>query len=230
MTPKDTKRFQAMLTALAEYFPNSRPNLEVIVEGYYEDLAMLPLEQVGDAFWQARRECQFFPTIKELREFAGLTRATYGHPGPEEAWAIYPKSEAETAIVTDEIMVAGAVAANMLDHDDLIAARMVFLEVYRKQLDNARVEQRPARWWATMGTDPQRRVAPLVKGVEQGKIAASRALSLAGGQFDAVATELALLPGSAPLGIAAPLSTEEARAFLQGINEALEAQGVAPLT
>lgn len=189
------------------------------------ELSVYPLASVMAALRRCQRDLQ-----GRLPLAAILERLNDGHPGPEEAWALYPKSETETALVTDEIMAAGAVATDLIDHGDLVAARMAFVEVYRQQLAQARLEHRPARWWVTMGMDPQGRVASLTQGVEQGKISASQALSLAGGQYDAVATALALLPGSKPLVIAAPLSADEARMFLEGINDALQAQGASPLS
>ena len=67
MKPSEMRVFQGLLAALAAYFPNSRPNIDAIADGYFEDLSTLSLEQVVSVFKQARRECQFFPTIAEFR-------------------------------------------------------------------------------------------------------------------------------------------------------------------
>lgn len=188
-------------------------------ESMLVELAAYPLPSVRTALRRCQREMQ-----GRLPLAAILDRLDDGHPGHEEAWALYPKSEAETALVTDEIMAAGAVATDLIDQDDLVAARMAFTEVYRQQLAQARVEHRQARWWVTMGMDSKGRVAALMQGVYQGKITGPQALLLAGGQYDALTIELALLPGSQPPQIAPPLSQKEAGAVLQGIYEALKEQ------
>ena len=193
-------------------------------ESMVAELVPYSLPSVAAALRRCQRDLQ-----GRLPLAAILERLDDGHPGPEEAWAMYPKSEDDTALVTDEIMAAGTVATALIDEGDLVAARMAFLEVYRQRLAQARLEHRQARWWVTLGMDPRGRVAVLTQGVEQGKIAASHALHCAGGQHDAVVAALTLLPGAKQLGIAPPFSAEDVQVLLESLNNALEAQGAAPL-
>ena len=67
---------------------------------YLENLGELPRERLQVAFVRAARELKFFPKIAELRELAG---ATDGRLGPEEAWALCPRSEDATVVWTPEI-------------------------------------------------------------------------------------------------------------------------------
>lgn len=74
MDKHDIPQFSLWLTALVEYFPASKVNLEVIAEGYFEDLRCYSLATVEATFVQARRRCKFFPTVAELLEIVEALR------------------------------------------------------------------------------------------------------------------------------------------------------------
>jgi hypothetical protein len=74
-----------------------------------------------------------------------------GHPTVEEAWNAAPKTERESAYVTDEIMAAISAADDSIARGDMVAARMCFREVYERNINEARIMNKPARFWLTEG-------------------------------------------------------------------------------
>ena len=72
MTESDFDAFSAALVVLAHFYPNSKPNLGVVTEGYFRGLYVLSLEEIDQVFTRAMRGCKFFPTLAELRELGGV--------------------------------------------------------------------------------------------------------------------------------------------------------------
>lgn len=75
-----------------------------------------------------------------------------GHPSPEEAWNAAPKSESEAAYVTTQIMTALAAADDSIQRGDMIGARMCFIEVYNREVSNAKIRGERAKFWITEGS------------------------------------------------------------------------------
>ena len=78
---------------------------------------------------------------------------TDGHPGPEEAWAMLPKAEAESAVVTAEMMAGFGACRALLEAGDKIAARMAFKGAYEAALARAKTAGTGPRWVLTQGHD-----------------------------------------------------------------------------
>lgn len=142
------------------------------------------------------------------RELAGrltlaaiLDRIEDGHIGADEAWALCPRSEAETVVWTDEIASAFEAAKSLLDEGDIIAARMAFRDHYGKAVAAARTARREASWQVSLGHDKGGRIVPLKRAVALGRLTAEDALKQASPE----------LPGYQALAaLAAP---QEARAL-----------------
>jgi hypothetical protein len=146
---------------------------------YTHDLMEIEQARLRVAFTRARRELKFFPKIAELRELAGAGPEADGRPGPEEAWAVCPKSEDETVVWTTEMAAAlGMGARDLLRDGDAIGARMAFKEAYTRLVGEARARGDKLRWTASMGWDKAARVAPLAEGVERGRITREYAFNL----------------------------------------------------
>jgi len=143
---------------------------------FARDLMDLPQERLAVAFCRARRELKFFPKIAELRELAG---ATDGRLGPEEAWALCPRSEDQTVVWTPEIARAfNGGARELLGVGDEIAARMAFKEVYEREVAEARAMGRPVEWEASLGWKRADRVAPVALAVANGRISREYAFNV----------------------------------------------------
>lgn len=99
-----------------------------------------------------------------------------GWLGVEEAWALMPKHESESAMLTDEIAQAIAVATPLIEQGDRVAARMAFKDAYTRLVERAKLEGRQPRYFPSYGTDKHGAVAMLAKAVQVGQIPLERAL------------------------------------------------------
>lgn len=123
---------------------------------YPQDLVLAALER-------CTRELKTFPTIADV-----LSRIDDGHPGVEEAWALVPKNEQDSAVWTGEIARAFWACVSLIDSDP-VGARMAFKEKYSKELLEAKAAKRPPKWDATLGTDKEKRVRVIQAAVQERK-------------------------------------------------------------
>lgn len=139
-----------------------------------EDLAGYPLERAVHAIRRARRE------VTRLTLAAIIERVEHGdgHPGPDEAWAMCPLTEAETTVWTGEMARAFAIAHPLIQAGDRIGARMAFKDAYQREVDEARLERRPVQWHASLGTDVAAREKAIATAVARGRLTVERAQQL----------------------------------------------------
>ncbi|MHB8258026.1 MAG: hypothetical protein ACYDHY_15210 [Acidiferrobacterales bacterium] len=137
------------------------------------DLEAFPEAQVLQALAQCRMELRGRLTIADI-----VSRIDDGRPGPEEAWARMPRSEAESIVWTDEEALAWGVAEPLLATGDKVAARMAFREKYCSLVQLARSEKRPPHWTPSLGTDPAGRETAVRDAAEKGRITAGHATTL----------------------------------------------------
>jgi len=134
------------------------------------DALIAALDHFGDeavclALDRCVRECKGWLAPADI-----ISRIDDGRPGPDEAWALCPKTEAESAIWTDEMADAWGVVSGLVDAGDLVAARRSFLDAYEKRVKQARDRRRPVRWTPTLGNDPAGRERALRAAVDAGKL------------------------------------------------------------
>lgn len=91
--------------------------------------------------------------------------------GADEAWALMPKSEADSALMTEEIAQAMASATELLQMGDKVAARMAFRDAYTRLVEKAKLEGRQPVYFPSFGTDVQGRLSMLASAVTAGHIA-----------------------------------------------------------
>lgn len=132
---------------------------------------------------------KFMPKPADLICRLGGKPADDGRPGPDEAWAMIPHDEDGSVVWTAEAAKAFAVAQPLIAAGERIAARMAFLEVYRREVDEARQAKRPVQWTPSLGHDPTQRDAALVTAVERGRLTVEQAQAL---------SPLIALPGHLP--------------------------------
>lgn len=136
-----------------------------------DDLSSFPVAAVLDAIQRTRRECP------RLTIAAVIERVDDGRPGPEEAWGMVPRDEESTAVWTEEMRLAHGAASTAIAEGDMVAARVAFLESYRREIAKAKANGTPVRWHISLGFDPAGREAALVVAVERGRLSADRALA-----------------------------------------------------
>ena len=123
------------------------------------------------AVLEALERCQLELRAGAFTLGAVIDRLDDGHPGPEVAWAmVYGLEEDDSVVWTQEIAESYGLVRGMLR--DQVAARVAFLEAYRRRLAKARRERRPPVWWASLGFDAGKRAAVLEEAVRLGRLAA----------------------------------------------------------
>lgn len=137
------------------------------------DLGRYPEHQVMGALNRCRREVRGRLTLQDV-----IGRLDDGRPGPEEAWAMIPKDEYGSVVWTDEMAAAFGVALPLLSDGDAVAARMAFLEHYRKAVMLARDAGQPVKWTPSLGQDAGSREGALIEAVRKGRITAQHAAGL----------------------------------------------------
>lgn len=130
-----------------------------------QDLAGYPLPAVLAALKRCRHELRGPLTVAEV-----VSRLDDGRPGPEEAWALMPKDEHSTAVLTQEMSEAYFSGAHELDP---VAGRMAFMEVYRRLVTSARANRIAPHWFVSRGSD--RNDAPIIRAAQLGRLSISHA-------------------------------------------------------
>jgi hypothetical protein len=130
-----------------------------------KDLADYPEDGIAQALTRCRRE------LRKMSLADILDRLPNGHLGPEEAWAIMAPAlsdERVTVVRTEQMGEAFGVALGLAD--DPIAARMAFLETYKRAVSKARAEGEFPKWLPSLGWDVAGREGPLREAVRLGRL------------------------------------------------------------
>lgn len=153
------------LTAMAQIYDRRIDKAAALI--FLDDLEGYSDQEILAALARCRKEMRTFPTVADV-----IARIDDGHPGVEEAWALVPKSEMESACWTPEIREAYFRGAHALMSDP-IAARMAFKETYTKILAESKARKKRATWELSLGQDVQGRKAIAVKAIDRGLLPAS---------------------------------------------------------
>lgn len=96
----------------------------------------------------------------------------------DEAWARMPKSEADSAMLTDEIAEAMAAATALLGMGDKVAARMAFKGAYDRLVEQAKINGRRPVYFPSFGSESSQRPTMLAEAVRKGQITLDRAIEV----------------------------------------------------
>lgn len=128
------------------------------LEGYDEG-------QIVGALKRCRMELQGKLTTQAI-----LSRLDDGRPSPDEAYAMYPKDEYQTAILTTEMSEAMEYAGNC---EDDFSKRRCFVDTYTRLVRESREQKRPVKWFASLGWDKDARDDVLKDAVQKGRLTAA---------------------------------------------------------
>lgn len=140
---------------------------------FVSDLSEFHEQAVMSALAKCRREVKGKLTLADV-----VSRIDDGRPGPNEAWAMMPRSEDESVVWTDEMALAMRSAQPLLDAGDKVAARMAFLEHYQREVATARSNKTTVKWTPSLGHDKFGRESALQRAVELNRISYDHAVSL----------------------------------------------------
>lgn len=166
MNDQDRMQFAKVLAASLDAY-GRRPPMAETVEFWFQIMKPFSMEQFRLACQQAVIQS---PSNPPTPGSVLLILQKDDRPGVEEAWskAVQASDEAETVIVTDEIMQAWGVAQPIFSLGDEVGARMAFKEAYGRLT----ASPAPAKWWPSIGHDPHKRDTALAEAKRQGLLPA----------------------------------------------------------
>lgn len=179
MRNEDRARFAACLTAAAEVYGKAISSSAA--EVWMAALSDLQIEVVETAMMRHMRDPergQFMPKPADIIAQVRGVSSDDGRPTADEAFALLPKSELETAVWTPEMAQAWYAGASDLYETDRIGSRMAFRASYERLVERARRDGAPIKWTVSLGHDPRGREEPVRKAIEQGLLPASAAPAL----------------------------------------------------
>jgi len=138
-----------------------------------DDLGAYPDNLVIDALQRVRREVKGRLSISDI-----IQRIDDGRVGVEEAWAMMPITEDQSVVWTEEMSAAFFVALPIIEQGDMIAARMAFKEVYLREVQRAKTDQKPVKWSVSLGHAESGRESVLLEAVQKKRISYDDALYL----------------------------------------------------
>lgn len=148
MIPEDRQQFASILSGCMKVYNRK---LDVAVMNIW--MAALENYSIADitkAFNQYIVTGKFAPAPADIIEFLP---DPFGHLSPEEAWNRVPKSGSDCAYVTNEMMQAAGACQDSIERGDLVAARLAFVEAYKKNVSLSRAEGKKAVYWPSLSTE-----------------------------------------------------------------------------
>ena len=137
------------------------------------DLESYQAVDLRAALKRCRREHKGRLTVEAI-----VSRIDDGHPGPEEAWAMMPRSESATVVWTSQMAESWGIASPLLEEGDAVAARMAFKEHYVKAVQASRDTGVPPKWRPSLGHDLGGRESVILAAVEKGRLGHEHAQTL----------------------------------------------------
>ena len=140
------------------------------------DLKTYDSKILMQALMNVRKTSRFFNLASIIEEIEKLTPD--GRLGADEAWALYPHNEADSAVITDEIAQAMQVAYPLLQEGDKIAARMSFKEAYNRITTQNKINGINPKWFPSLGHRKEGRDLVIKDAVRLGRLTQDHALSI----------------------------------------------------
>jgi cytochrome c556 len=136
-----------------------------------KDLSPYDPEKIYQALTNMRKTARFFNLpilIEEIEKLLPGRRI-----GADEAWALYPHNESDSAVITDEMAEAMGIAQPLLNEGDKIGARMAFKTAYDRIVENNKSNGVSPKWFASLGHDSDGRELVVKEAVRLGRLPAS---------------------------------------------------------
>lgn len=172
MEPRDYKTFTDAWNSAHEVMPGGKVLSSGAMRMCIDALSKHPIDLLLEAISRHVKTGRFAPAPRDIIE---ILNTGGNHLSADEAWAIVPKSEAETVVWTNEMADAFAIAYPLIDDGDMIGARMAFRSAYERICENSRMMQLPVRWKVCLGYDKARVEPAVTKAVQQCRISQDHA-------------------------------------------------------
>lgn len=175
MLSTDKRNFNELLIAtLGIYDKIPAPAVTGI---WWNALAAHEFDAVKAAFSEHIKRGKFAPRPADILELLDLISPD-GRLSADEAWAMTPRDEMVSVVLTEEIMEAWGIAQPLLESGDQVAARMAFKDAYTRMVDANRRNGVKVKWRASLGWDKEGRAPVLAEAVRLGRLGAEYAIRL----------------------------------------------------
>jgi len=141
-----------------------------------QDLSAYPQETILAALEETRKSSARFSAKAIFDAIEKLSPD--GRPDANEAWAMLPKNEDASVVMSQEMAEALGVAQPLLDEGDAIGARMAFRDAYNRIVEGNKLAGVAPSWFPSLGRNAEMRVAALEQATRLGRIGYDHAAAL----------------------------------------------------
>lgn len=178
MRIEDKPAFTQLIAATMAIY--ERQMTTSVVDVFFSALSQYDLVTVREALnrhMQDPESGRFAPKPADVIRQVVTAKASDGRPGRDEAWsiALRAQDEAETVMVTEEILGALEVAQPLLQIRDKVAARLAFVEAYDRLVGEKRAAGVSFEWQVSLGTDKSKRVSAIERAKVSGLLPGPKA-------------------------------------------------------
>lgn len=176
MFEKDKQQFAKIVRSTMLVCGGDAPEADVL-RIWWASLQNYDLANVSAAFSEYAMRGKFAPKPADILGILDRLLPD-GRPGADEAWAMIPKDEQSSAVMTEEMAEALGIARPLLDEGDKIAARMAFKEAYARIVGANKTAGIKPKWFPSLGADKAGRDLVIAEAVRLGRLGAAHAIGL----------------------------------------------------
>lgn len=211
MTEHDFNNFKLLWLGTCEASANSKLPSDIAVTLIFDDLRDYSLDVIKAALAIHRKTNSFAPTPASIIAIVNdNSRIKALHLSADEAWALCPKSEADSVVWTAQIGKAYYIAQDAGGNET--AKRMAFKAAYERVVNEAVRHGVKPHWVLSSGTDKMLKDRALQEAIELGRITPNYARQVAG------YIQRAKTPSEAIAYIEKDASTEAAKQAIQNLK------------
>ena len=149
MNKSDRSNLGAALNAAMAASAGGKPVAPEALDLWFRLLEHCSMPEVTQAITRHVRQSKFPPTPYDILEIVSERLA---YPSPEEAWNRLPKNERDGGYVNQQMMDGLSACSDSLERGDMIAARMAFIESYKKSVSAAKMNNVQASYFYSSPT------------------------------------------------------------------------------
>lgn len=141
-----------------------------------KDLSEYPADSIIEALTALRKSSSRFTLDEIIKKIESIQ--PNGRPSSDEAWAMIPRDESASVVMTEEMAEALHIAQPLLDEGDQVAARMAFKEAYTRIIEANKRKGVAVKWFPSLGHDKAGREAVLTEAARLGRLSESHVAGL----------------------------------------------------
>lgn len=148
--PEDKEQFAQTLKSACEV--HNRNYTQDLAGIWWNMMQSYSLDEFQGAVFRHLRKEKFFPKPSEI-----IALLDGNWIGPDEAWAVFPKDEQESAAINQAMAAAWDAASDIYHEGDTIGARMAFKAAYDRYVSGAIGRGERELWSVSLGWDGDNR-------------------------------------------------------------------------